>query len=135
MHKYVTRINLRKFNANKHNFDNENWGKGRGKGHYGRRRRGRPNKLPKVEYNWKPVESENMLDLYDYELEVLRLIDLEGFTQEEVAQKLKPVDDSLSRGNINRYLQNARKKVVKAMLQSEKITIRVIKTQKKTEEL
>ena len=52
-------------------------------------------------------------------------------TQEEAAQEMKPENDSLSRGNINRYLQNAREKVVKALLQSENIEIEVINTQKK----
>ena len=60
---------------------------------------------------------------------MLRLVDLEGLTQEEAAQEMKPKNDSLSRGNINRYLQNAREKVVKALLQAETIKLVIINTQ------
>ena len=42
---------------------------------------------------------------------------------------MKPKNDSLSRGNINRYLQNAREKVVKALLQAETIKLVIINTQ------
>ena len=120
---------MKNFNNNNH-LNDEDSKERQGRGHHGRRRRrGRPSKLPNIEYNWNPLISEKILDLYDYELEVLRLIDLEGFTQEEVAQRMKPANDSISRGNINRYLQNARKKVVNALLESEKIKIRIINTQ------
>ena len=106
-------------------------GRGQGRGH-GRgqgRGRGRPFKSPYVGHQWKGYGQENILELYDYELEVLKLIDLEGFTQEEVALKMKPPDDTISRGNINRYLQSARKKVVEALLKAENIKLRVINTQ------
>ena len=103
----------------------------RGMRHHWRHRRGRPAKAPWIKIPWNPTEPHYKLELYDFELEVLRLVDLEGLTQEEAAQEMKPENDSLSRGNINRYLQNAREKVVKALLQSETIEIEVINTQKK----
>lgn len=92
--------------------------------------RGRPTKAPWIKVPWNPSESNYILELYDFELEVLRLVDLEGLTQEETANEMKPENDSLSRGNINRYLQNAREKVVKALLQSETIKIVIINAQK-----
>ena len=103
----------------------------RGMGHHRRRGRGRgrPFKSPYVGYRWHGKGQEIILELFDYELEVLKLIDLEGLTQENVASKMKPPDDTLSRGNINRYLQTARQKVVQALLTSEHINLRVINTQ------
>ena len=122
---------MKKYNDSK-DID-ETWERGRGGGrggHHGRRkRRGRPQKLPNVDSDWNPSKSHVILELYDYELEVLRLIDIEGLTQEEVSQKLKPEDDSISRGNINRYLQRSRKRIVNALLTAENITIKIIKTQ------
>ena len=107
----------------------------RGMGHPRRRGRGRgrPFKSPYVNHRWKGQGQETVLELFDFELEVLKLIDLEGFTQEKVALKLRPLDDTLSRGNINRYLQNARQKVVQSLLSSEHITLRIINTQKNDE--
>ena len=117
-------------NEQKNDFNIDNRGRRHGRGGYGRRRgRGRPNKIPNVKYRWNPSKLEYILELFDYELEVLRLIDVEGLTQEEVSQKLKPEDDSISRGNINRYLQRTRKRIVNALLTAENITVRIIKTQ------
>ena len=107
----------------------------RGKGHHRRhgmgrgRGRGRPFKSPYVNHKWDGQGRETVLELFDYEIEVLKLIDLEGCTQEEVALKMKPPDDTISRGNINRYLQQARKKVVQALLSSENIKLHVINSQ------
>ncbi len=99
-------------------------------GHHRHRGRGRPFKSPCVRHQWNANGIGRVLELYDFELEVLKLIDVEGFTQEEVAVQMKPPDDTLSRGNINRYLQNARKKVVEALLNSEHISLRIINTQR-----
>ena len=108
-------------------------GKGHGRGHgrsQGRGRgRGRPFKLPQVSNKWDGKGKENTLELFDYELEVLKLIDVEGFTQEEVAFKMTPPNDTLSRGNINRYLQNAREKVIRSLLNAESIKVNIIDTQ------
>lgn len=101
----------------------------RGTGHHRHRGRGRPFKSPCVRQQWNAAGMESVLELYDFELEVLKLIDVDGFTQEEVAQQMKPQDDTLSRGNINRYLQSARKKVVLALLNSERVSLKVINTQ------
>ena len=98
-------------------------------GHHRRKRRGRPFKSPHITQPWDGYGERNTLELFDYELEVLKLIDLHGFTQEEAALKMKPPNDTISRGNINRYLQSARKKVVQALLTSEHINLRVINTQ------
>lgn len=109
----------------------------RGMGHHRHRARGRgrPFKSPYINHRWNGEGHENILELFDYELEVLKLIDVEGLTQEEVALKLKPPNDTLSRGNINRYLQTARQKVVQALLTSEHITLRVINTQNEEKSL
>ena len=114
--------------------DHGGMGHHEGMGHHWRHRRGRPSKTPWIKVPWNPTEPHYILELYDFELEALRLVDLEGLTQEEAAQEMKPENDSLSRGNINRYLQNAREKVVKALLQSETIKIVVINTQNKEDD-
>lgn len=104
-------------------------GRGQGRGHGKGQGRGRPFKIPHLTNNWDGKGKEITLKLFDYELEVLKLIDLKGYTQEEVASKIKPQDDTLSRGNINRYLQNAREKVVSALLNAENISLHIIDTQ------
>ena len=111
-------------------------GKGfhRGMGRQWRHHRGRPAKMPWIKVQWSPVEPIYVLELYDFELETLRLVDGEGFTQEQAAQEMQPRNDSLSRGNINRYIQNAREKVITALLQSETIKVVVINSQTREDE-
>jgi len=52
------------------------------------------------------------------ELEVLRLVDLEGLSQEEAGAKM-----GISRGTIWRLLQNARKKTAQALTEGRPIYI------------
>lgn len=98
-------------------------GRGLGPGHgRGKRRgRGRPAVVPFVEGRWEPSEDEVVLSLGSHELEVLRLCDLDGLSQQEVADKL-----GVSRGSVFRYLQGARKKVIEAILSSRAIRVEVV---------
>ena len=52
------------------------------------------------------------------ELETLRLVDLEGLSQEEAGVKL-----GISRGTVWRILNDARRKVVKALIEGRRIQI------------
>ena len=75
--------------------------------------------LPKVkEFVPNPCINTNPIELSYPEYEVLRLIDLEGLKQEEVAEKM-----NTSRGTIWRLLENARKKVTQALVESRPLVI------------
>jgi predicted DNA-binding protein (UPF0251 family) len=52
------------------------------------------------------------------ELEVLRLVDLEGLSQEEAGTRM-----DVSRGTVWRLLQQARAKVAQALSEAQPITI------------
>ena len=52
------------------------------------------------------------------EIEALRLVDLEGLSQEEAGKKM-----GISRGTIWRLLQSARKKVAQALTEGRTLTI------------
>jgi RNA polymerase sigma factor (sigma-70 family) len=52
------------------------------------------------------------------ELEVIRLIDLEGLTQEQAGQKM-----GISRGTIWRILHRARRKIAQALVEGRRIKI------------
>ena len=52
------------------------------------------------------------------ELEALRLVDLEGFSQEEAGKKM-----GISRGTVWRLLQNARRKVVQAITEGRPLRV------------
>jgi len=93
-----------------------------------RRRRGRRGRIPKPiilertppinrfipnpHLNPKPILIEAA------ELEVLRLIDLEGLSQEEAGQRM-----GVSRGTIWRLLKNARRKVAQAITEGRPLHI------------
>lgn len=52
------------------------------------------------------------------EFEVLRLVDLEGLTQEEAGERM-----GVSRGTVWRTLESARKKAVKALVEGRELVI------------
>jgi RNA polymerase sigma factor (sigma-70 family) len=57
--------------------------------------------------------------LEEAELEALRLVDVEGLSQEEVGKKM-----GVSRGTIWRLLQEARRKTASALSEGRRIDIR-----------
>jgi len=87
----------------------------------GRRRRGRKGRLPKpVRIGATPPARTfhpsglpiNLEPIYlgPAELEALRLVDLEGLSQEEAGERM-----GISRGTVWRLLQSGRKKVAQAL--------------------
>jgi len=65
-----------------------------------------------------PCLNAQPIELGYPEFETIRLIDLEGLTQEEAAQKMKT-----SRGTVWRLLQSGRKKVAQALSESRPLVI------------
>jgi predicted DNA-binding protein (UPF0251 family) len=91
-----------------------------------RQRRGRQGRTPtpvfishtsEIEYFYPHPSSNNEpLYLENAELEVLRLVDLMGLSQEEAGAKM-----GVSRGTIWRLLQRGRKTVTRAMVEGRKL--------------
>ncbi len=65
-----------------------------------------------------PDSGGDTIILEPAELETLRLVDLEGLSQEEAGVKM-----GVSRGTIWRLLQEARRKVVHALIEGRRIQI------------
>jgi predicted DNA-binding protein (UPF0251 family) len=90
------------------------------------RRRGRLPKPKRIEVvpsvkRFNPLglsQSEEPIFLESAELEALRLVDLEGLSQEDAGEKM-----DVSRGTIWRLLQSARKKVAYALSEGKPIQL------------
>ncbi len=67
-----------------------------------------------------PNPSRNLTPIFidRAELEALRLVDLEGLSQEEAGQKM-----GISRGTVWRLIQSARKKTAQALTEGRPIQI------------
>ena len=75
--------------------------------------------IPHVkEFVPNPCLNPEPIELTYPEYDVLRLIDLEGLTQEEAAKKMKT-----SRGTIWRLVQSGRKKIIQALTESRPLLI------------
>jgi hypothetical protein len=93
-----------------------------------RRRRGRRGRPPKpvnlgvvpTINRFTPTPQRNPKPIYidPAELEALRLVDLEGLSQEEAGEKM-----GVSRGTIWRLLQSARKKTTQALIDGRPLLI------------
>lgn len=93
-----------------------------------RRRRGRRGRLPKpVRLGRIPVverfipepQSEGApIHIYTAELEALRLVDLEGLSQEEAGERM-----GISRGTVWRLLQSAREKIAQALTEARPLIV------------
>ena len=67
-----------------------------------------------------PQRSSDPVYLEPAELEALRLVDLEGLSQEEAGERM-----GVSRGTIWRLLQSARKKIVQAITEARSLIVYV----------
>ena len=94
----------------------------------GRRRRGLKGRMPKpvrlqktpAVRGYMPFPMGNATPVYldPAELEALRLVDLQGMSQDEAGEKM-----GVSRGTIWRLLQTGRKKVVQALTEGRQILL------------
>ena len=96
---------------------------------WGRRRRhGRKGRFPKPvslgqvptvnKFTPSPLTNPEPIHIEPAELEVLRLVDLEGLSQEEAGERM-----GVSRGTIWRLLQSARKKTVQALTEGRLLQV------------
>jgi hypothetical protein len=93
-----------------------------------RRRRGRRGRFPKPisiekvptvdEFTPTPQGNPEPIYIEPAELEALRLVDLEGLSQEEAGEKM-----GVSRGTVWRLIQRARKKTAQALTEGRPIRI------------
>ena len=93
-----------------------------------RRRRGRRGRLPKPVNIERPPFVERFIPipqrtsdpvyLEPAELEALRLVDLEGLSQEDAGERM-----GISRGTIWRLLQSARKKTTQAITEARPLLV------------
>ena len=66
----------------------------------------------------EPRITASSITIEPAEVEALRLVDLEGFSQEQAGIKM-----GVSRGTIWRLLQNARRKVAQALTEGRQLTV------------
>jgi hypothetical protein len=66
----------------------------------------------------QPKTTDNPIQIEPAEVEALRLVDLEGLSQEEAGTKM-----GVSRGTIWRLLQSARRKVAQALTEGRSLTV------------
>ena len=95
-----------------------------------RRRRGRRGRLPKPVnigspplvdvFTPDPIGDQEPVKIEPAELECLRLVDLEGLSQEEAGDRM-----GVSRGTVWRLLQSARKKVAQALTEGRPLRVSV----------
>jgi predicted DNA-binding protein (UPF0251 family) len=93
-----------------------------------RRRRGRCGRLPKpisigkpapiTTFSPNPQTSVSPITIEPAEIEALRLVDFEGFSQEEAGVKM-----GVSRGTIWRLVQSARKKTAQALSEGKPLQL------------
>ncbi len=65
-----------------------------------------------------PIKNAEPIVLTKEELEALRLVDYEGLTQEQAAEKMK-----VSRSKVSRLVNSARKKIIQAIIEGRPIKI------------
>jgi predicted DNA-binding protein (UPF0251 family) len=65
-----------------------------------------------------PLSDIDKIVLYTDELESLKLCDLDGLTQEEAGRKM-----GVSRGTVQRILENARKKTAQALAECKALVL------------
>ena len=93
-----------------------------------RHRRGRRGRLPKQVTIPNPVKTQkfipqpaiatNTIIIEPAELEAIRLVDLEGLSQEQAGTKM-----GVSRGTIWRLVKSARKKVAQALTEGQQLNV------------
>ena len=97
-------------------------GHGRGRGHFrgpGRGRgRGRPPVMYPININRIASNVQGIVELTSFEMEILKLSDIENLNQNEIAEKL-----DVSQTSVWRYLNSTRKKIALAINKFHEIRI------------
>ena len=99
-----------------------NRGRGRGRGfRRGACRRGRPPVAYPIGLKRNIINEEGVIELTSFELKIMELSDLEGLTQQQIAEKL-----NISQTSVWRYLKGAREKITNALMRYHTIRIKII---------
>ncbi|MCG3221989.1 MAG: DUF134 domain-containing protein, partial [Candidatus Heimdallarchaeota archaeon] len=84
------------------------------------RGRGRPVIAYPIEFDINSRTSQGSILLSSFELKVLQMADIEGLTQNEIAEELK-----ISQTSVWRYLKTVREKIAKAIVENNVIRITI----------
>ncbi len=95
-------------------------GKGQRRGHGRGRGRGRPVVAYPIEYDVSSRTTQGSIELTSFELRVLQMADIEGLTQNDIADELK-----ISQTSVWRYLKSVREKIAKAINENNIIRITI----------
>lgn len=82
------------------------------------RGRGRPAVAYPIEYDIDSRTTQGSIELSSFELKVLQMADLEGLTQNDIAEEL-----NISQTSVWRYLKSVREKIAKAIVENNSIRI------------
>jgi len=94
---------------------------GRGRGRRYHRGIGRPPVSYPIDINRRITKDQIAIELTSFELQILQLSDLEGLTQQEIAEKL-----NISQTSVWRYLKSIRLRLAEAISQHNQINIKII---------
>ena len=94
--------------------------RGQRRGHGRGRGRGRPVVAYPIEFDVEGRTTQGSIVLSSFELKVLQMADLEGLTQNEIAEKL-----NISQTSVWRYLKAVREKIAKAIVENDTINITI----------
>ena len=94
-------------------------GRGRGRRHYSGI--GRPPVAYPIEIDRRITRNQTIVELTSFELQILQLSDIEGLTQQEIAEKLK-----ISQTSVWRYLKSIRLRLADAISKHNQINIIIV---------
>ncbi|MHA1869164.1 MAG: DUF134 domain-containing protein [Candidatus Heimdallarchaeaceae archaeon] len=92
--------------------------RGMGRKHF---RRGRPPVAYSIPINRRINQAHNILVISSFELEILKMADVEELTQKEIAEKL-----GISQTSVWRYLKGLRKRIADSIINHNLLEIEVV---------
>ena len=93
-------------------------GRGRGQGRGRGRGRGRPPVVYPIEIKREVTSTKGIIELTSFEMQILKLSDLENLNQNEIAEEL-----DISQTSVWRYLNATRKKIAKAINEHHELKV------------
>jgi predicted DNA-binding protein (UPF0251 family) len=94
--------------------------RGQRRGHGRGRGRGRPAVAYSIEHDLSGRDAQSSVELSSFELKILQMADVDGLTQNEIADKLK-----ISQTSVWRYLKAVRERIAKAIVENNTIRITI----------